>query len=157
MAFLSNSRENETAFSSTGPVATAAGTSAQDLYNFSLPAGALKRAGQGLRITAYGHTAANGNTKTVALTFGGVALTATASAAANNKDWFLSALVIRGAAGFQEALGQGNFNQTALNPVVTDMTLDETAAQAIKLTATDGTSSAGDVTVSGFYIEGLSD
>lgn len=157
MAFLSDSRKNETLSSLSAPVSTTAAATAQSLGAFTLPAGALKRAGQGLRITAWGTVGTNANTKTLALRFGAQTLNASATGTTSNGNWIMRATLTRGAtAALQKATCDGYAFAAALAPVSSSLTVDTDAAIVIDLLGTNG-SAAADVTLSGMVIEGLSD
>lgn len=157
MAFLSASRECETAYSLSAPVSTTATASAQSLSAYSLPAGALKRPGQSLKITAWGTVGTNSNTKTIALRFGGTALNATATGTTSNGAWIMRAVITAGAtSALQQATCDGYAFAAALAPVNSSLTKDATAAIVIDVLGTNG-SAAADVTVNGMIVEGLSD
>ena len=135
---------------------TTTGTSEETIQSYSLPAGALKRNGQSLRVRAWGTTAANGNDKTVKLTFGATTLVSTGALAANAKDWYLEAIVVRTGAATQEAIANGQFNGAI---VVTDRTAPaETLADAITIATkvTDATALGGTL-MKGWMVEMLSD
>ncbi len=183
MAFLSAASGNEDVYSLKAKVATVAGTSAQTLAYLALPPRALARAGQSLRIKAWGKTAANSNTKTVLLCFGlapeisegakaptqeqieaaadaADELTQSASSGANNKAWFLEATIQLHSDGSQSALGSGFWDGSALPSdeiLVSEFSNDRQESLAVYLTAVDGSDSAEDITLCGMVIEGLSD
>lgn len=156
MGFLSDSRSNETLSSLSAPVTTTAAATAQSLGAFSLPADALRRNGQSLRITAFGTVGTNANTKTIALRFGGTALNASATGTTSNGAWLMRANVVRNTASTQQAMCDGYAFAAALAPVNTALTKDLTAAQVIDVLGTNGSASA-DVTLNGMLIEGLSE
>lgn len=157
MAFLSRSRENEDLYSLSAPASTTAAATAQSLSSYSLPAGALKRPGQSVRITAWGTVGTNGNTKTIALRFGGTALNASATGTTSNGAWKMEALVTAGAtSALQQAYCDGYAFAAALAPTNSSLTKDATAAIVIDVLGTNGSASA-DVTVNGMVVEGLSD
>src|SRR6185312_12901729 len=64
--------------------ATGAGTTEQTLLSYTLPAKTLSATNKGLKIQAWGVTAANANNKTMKLYFGSEVIT-TPTAATNNK------------------------------------------------------------------------
>lgn len=135
---------------------TTTGTSAENIQTYSLPAGALKRNGQSLRIRAWGTTAATANDKTVRLLFGTAALITTTNIAANAKDWYLEAIVVRTGAATQECIANGQFNAAIVATDRVAATQDLTAAVTIALEATDATASGGTL-ADGWMVEMLSD
>lgn len=134
-----------------GGVATAAGTSAQILGTYTIPTGILAATGQGIKIRAWGSTAANANAKTMALTFGATTV-ATCNGTTSGANWSLEAEVYRNAATTQVAIGKSIYNATI---ALTESAPAETLANAIvaTFTATDGTNSASDITMKGFVVE----
>lgn len=161
MAFLSNASGNETLYHLNAPVSTTAVASAQSLSAYTLPAQGLRRVGQSLRVKAWGTVGANGNTKTLALRFGGQALNASATGSTSNGAWEMTAYITaKGvgttAAAAQNATCSGYAFGAALAPTNTAMTVDTSAAVVIDLLGTNGSASA-DVTVNGMIVEGLSD
>lgn len=161
MAFLSNSRENETAYVLPAPVSTTATASAQSLGAFSLPAQAFRRVGQGMRLKAWGTVGTNSNTKTIALRFGGQTLNASATGTTNNGNWEINATITATgvgttAAAAQSVVASGYAFGAALAPKYSSLTVDTSAAVTVDVLGTNGSASA-DVTLGGFLAEGLSD
>lgn len=136
----------------TAAVATGTGTAEQTLQQYTAPANTLASAGQALRITCWGTTGANGNTKTMKLYFGASVVT-TPAAATNAKGWNLTMLVMRRTATTQGVNGNGLVDVTPVTPMTTDGAETLTAGVLIKCTGTDGTSSASDITASGMTVE----
>jgi len=132
--------------------ATAAGTTEQTLASYSLPANTMNRNGQRLKLRAWGTTAANGNTKTVKLYFGASSVSLGALAT-NNKNWYVEAEVVRTGAAAQFFFGNGQTDTTAITPTFTSGTDDFTTALTLKVTGTDGTDSAGDITCKYFGVQ----
>jgi hypothetical protein len=143
----------------TGSQATT-GTSEETLMSFSLPASTLNVDGRGVRITAWGVTAANGNAKTYGLYFGATALTNAPGITDNNHRWRIDAIVFRTAAATQEGIttrssstsdsaGGGTTRNVRTTPGET-----LSGAVTIALKATTATS-AGDVTCEGLLVEVL--
>lgn len=124
-----------------------------DLMVYSLPAGTLAVNGQKLRITGAGTFAANGNTKTIRIRFGGT-IVSTRATTASGGAWTIQAVVVRTGAATQKAFGtqfeSGNGGQT------TYTTPAETLSGAIdvKLTGQSGTASS-DVVGEIFTVEWL--
>lgn len=136
----------------TAAVATGTGTAEQTLQQYTAPANTLASAGQALRITCWGTTGANGNTKTMKLYFGASVVT-TPAAATNALGWSLSMLVMRRTATTQGINAGGLVNVTPVSPMTTDGAETLTAGVLIKCTGTDGTSSASDITANGMTVE----
>jgi len=138
-------------FTTTATASTATGTGAQILATYSLPANSLDVAGRRLRITAEFSTAANGNTKTCALAFGGASISQAVSTTGQNIIIYLD--VVKSGASTQIIWGGGQFGITNIAAVSTAGTETDTAAIVIKSTCTDGTSSAGDATLQDMFVE----
>lgn len=134
------------------PVASAAGTGAQTLGTYSLPANGFDTAGRKLRISASFTTAANTNTKTCTLNFGSEAVS-TGAMATSGETATLFLVATKTGASTQTVWGQGLINTTPIKPVVTTGAETDTAAIVITAICTDGTNSAGDVTLQDFFIE----
>lgn len=132
---------------------TGANTDETTLWSYSLPAGTLASDGQAVRITVFGTTAANGNTKNVMLKFGATTLGARTTPA-SEATWQAVATVMRSGATAQVATAQshitGGIAQTTTAPA-------ETLANAITIvcTGTNGTANAGDITFRGAIVEFL--
>ena len=125
------------------------------LQSFVLPANSLSANGKGVRVRAWGTTAANADNKQVKLYFGASVL-ASGVAAANNVAWNLEIVVLRTAAGAQSVIGGGNFNAASVSPAYTSGTDDETTALTIKCTGQDSTaSSANAIVCKGMIVEFL--
>jgi hypothetical protein len=134
------------------PVATAAGTGAQTLGTYSLPANAFDVAGRRVRVTAALTTAANTNTKTCTLNFGSESIS-TGAMATSGETAALSLVATKTAASVQTVWAKGNINTTLIKPVVTTGAETDTAAIVITAICTDGTNSVGDATLQDFYVE----
>lgn len=140
-------------YGTTGTTATAAGTAEQVLATYSLPANALDTAGRRIRVRVAFHAAANANNKTVKLYFGASVIT-TATAATNNKNGFLEMDIVKTGASTQIVWAKGGVDTTAVTPYVNASSTEaDTAAIVIKATGTDGTDSAGDITVDDFSVQ----
>lgn len=71
------------------------GVGEDDLMVYALPANALSANGRGVKITAWGITANNSNTKTVKLYFGSLAIITTALTVSQAGVWRIEATVVR--------------------------------------------------------------
>lgn len=140
----------------TGAVATGAGTSEQTLQTYTLPAGALSTAGQSLRVTCWGVTAANTNNKTVKLYFGARHVD-TVTMATASETWSVNYVVMRRTATTQAFNGNGAISTgpVPLAPSTTDGAETLASSIVIKCTGTDGTDSAGDITANAMVTESI--
>lgn len=133
--------------------ATAGGTSEQVLGTYSLPANALDQTGRRIRVRAAFHLATNGNNKTVTLYFGASSIT-TGVLTDSNKNGWLELNVVKSGASTQIVSGMGQHDTTMITPYVNASGSDtDTAAIVIKCTGTDGSDSAGDITLDDFYVQ----
>lgn len=129
-------------------------TSETDLGTYTVLANSLRAAaGKVVRLTAWGKLAANGNTKTVKLYFGGTVVATLAAAATNDKDWVLEATIIQGASGAQTAVGRLYLEGAANELIfVTTPSETETANFIVKVTGESATS-GDDILQKGFLVE----
>lgn len=130
------------------------GTTEQVLATYTLPANTLSAAGKAIRITAWGTTAANTNSKTVRIRLGGIgaqgviSMTTSTSAAV----WRLEAVVARTGASTQDVIAWGL--QGSNNVIFSQTTLTLSSANDIVVTGITATS-AGDATFKGLIVEAL--
>lgn len=135
----------------TGSVATTAVTTQEDLMTYTIPANVLK-SGQTVRLTAWGTTAANGNTKTVRLWFGGNSVI-DHSGAWNTIPWRLQADIYITGTDTQEYSSVGWPTANVQSVRQGTLTVDDGATIIVKATGQNGTASAGDITCQGFRVE----
>lgn len=138
----------------TTSVSTAADTTETDGATKSVGGNTLNDNGDALRFTVWGTTANNANNKTIKLYYNGVAVF-TSGTTSQNKDFHFEMLVMRTSAGNQKIVVTGVYNDTAISPVTTTATADETAGVVVKNTMTNGTASAADITTEGALLEVL--
>lgn len=139
----------------TGAVSTGATTVESTLQSYTLPGGTLATPGQAVRITCWGATSANSNTKLIKLYFGSTSY-ATPAQASNGQSWWVQLLVMRTAATTQATYGTGVAGTGSLTPVAVVASAGaETLASGvlIKCTGTNGTASASDITANGMIVE----
>ena len=74
---------------------TDANTNEKDLWTYNLPAGSLNADQKGVRITAWGTTAANNNSKTLKVYFGGTVVVTMTAQPYNDSKWRARAEVVR--------------------------------------------------------------
>lgn len=139
-------------YGTSATTATAGGTAEQTLATYSLPANALDKAGRRILVHAAFHCATNSNNKTMKLYFGGSVIT-TPTAASSNVNAVLDLVVVKSGSSTQIVSGTGIVATTAVTPYVNAAGSDtDTAAIVIKATGTDGTDSAGDITLDDFQV-----
>jgi hypothetical protein len=132
------------------------GTSETDLHTYTLPTAHFNVNNRAIRLTAWGVFAANANTKTVRVRFGGgTAIVANpVTAAPNGSRWKLEITIIRTGSNAQEVffesmvalLFEQNFRQT--------QTETDSGALILKVTGQSGTGS-NDITIQGSQVEFL--
>lgn len=136
-------------------VGNAADTTDDVGHTFSLPAGFLTTIGtnRGLRIQAWGSTAANGNNKTFKLFFG-AAVISSGVVTINAKNWYAQLQVLRSGASTQSVVGNMDSDAVGIATYYVAATETETAAITIKSTvASPTTGAANDVVANGFMVE----
>jgi hypothetical protein len=87
------------------PVGTPASGVQTTLMTYTLRKGVLDVDGKAIRVTAFGTTGANANTKRIILSFGTTGIVDTGAIAANGKNWRISAVIMRTGATTQIANG----------------------------------------------------
>ncbi|TGS86731.1 hypothetical protein EN817_17670 [Mesorhizobium sp. M3A.F.Ca.ET.174.01.1.1] len=135
----------------TGSAATTAVTTTEDLMTYSIPANVLK-VGQKVRLTAWGVTAANANTKTIRLWFGANSIV-DHNGAWNNVPWRLQADIYITGVDAQEYSGVAFASANTPSVRQGTMANDDGVAITVKCTGQNGTASAGDITCQGFTVE----
>ena len=138
-------------FTSTGNTAD---TTEDTLLSFSLPAKALSAANKGVRIRAWGTTAANADNKTVRLYFGSEVI-ASPTAATNAKGWNLELDVFKTGSNTQVVFGSGQVDVTPITILQTTGAETDTGTITIKVTGQAGTANANDIVAKGLVIEYL--
>jgi len=128
------------------------GTSLEILATCTLPASALSVDGMGVRVKAWGTTAANGNSKTFAVYFGATAC-ATLTGTINNGALVADTTVLRTGAATQECGGTVIGGTSA---AATRQTPSETLSGVVAITIKGTTPiAAGDLTFKGLTVEVL--
>lgn len=137
-----------------GTQGTTAVTTEETLHSYSLPANSLTQDGRGVRIKAWGTTAANANNKTVKLKFGATAVLDTGAVASNNETWHFVAEVFRTGAATQDAVSfVSHYNGTVIQAQITNPAETLSGAVTIAVTGQNGTASANDIVAEGFTVE----
>jgi hypothetical protein len=140
---------------STTQAGTGANTDETTLWSYALPANTLSANGKGVRITVYGTTAANANTKTRKLYFGATAV-ANVGDANNNANWVFVAVVTRTGASAQISMAEINTAEgAAQRNTLTTPAEDTTGAITISVTGQNGTANADDIVFRGAIVETL--
>ena len=135
---------------------TTAVTTEESLSSYTLPARAMWKDGQGVRIKAWGTTAANTNAKTLRIRLGGVSgtiLMDTGAPAANNTNWVITAEFFRTSETTQESHGEATHNGSVREPNTSSPTEDLTTSLDIVVTGQNSVASAGDIVHKGTVIE----
>lgn len=125
-----------------------------DLMTYNVPANTLAVDGQFLRIVVEGTTAANANSKTVAVLFGGTAIGNIVGGALNNGTWGATVYIVRKTATTQEMFFLSQ--DTAGNNAVTRRNagaLTLSNANIFKLTGASGVAADNDVTQNVMLVE----
>lgn len=112
------------------------------LFTYTLPAATLASDGDSVRIRVWGIAAANADTKTYRLYFGGTVLMTRATANAGNTAWIIDAEVSRTGAATQTAFGYWNASATGyLGIADTSPTETLSGTVVIKMTGQSDTAS----------------
>lgn len=138
------------AYKNLGSAATTAVTSIEDLMTYTIPANTL-RTNQRVRIAAWGTTAANANSKTVRLHFGGTSIGGTLPT--NATPWHLEGNVFVTGSSTQKYDRWGAAQGIAMSVGNGSLTETDTSTIVVKVTGQNGTASAGDITCLGFTVE----
>ncbi len=135
-----------------------AGTTAvvteETLLTFTLPANSLTQNGRGVRIRAWGTTAANANLKTVRLKFGATNVLDTGAVASNAETWYFEADVYRTGAATQDAIGKPYWYVAGMNDgQITNPAETLSAGFAIVVSGQNGTATVNDIVAEGLSVE----
>lgn len=142
-------------YTTSATAATGTGTSEQVLGSYSLPANALDAVGRRLRMRASFSAAANGNNKTFLCYFGASVITS-GVLTTNAKNGFCEVHVVKTGASTQIVWANMLVDTTWITGYKnTASTETDTAAIVIKMSGTDGTSSAGDIVLNDMAVEYL--
>lgn len=138
-------------------VGTDADTSEKDLVTGTLPASTLSADGDVLIVRAYGNFAANNNGKRVRVYWNGSAVADTAAQAYNDEGWQVFVIVTRTGSAAQK--GHAMIMPAGVAPSPSDIkgdffsdTADLTGTVALKITGTNSTSNANDITFEGWTV-----
>ncbi|MGN8278173.1 hypothetical protein [Pseudomonas sp. SMN5] len=135
----------------TGSASTPASVTPTDLMSYTIPAGTLK-AGQKVKILAYGTFAANANNKTIRVFFGALNAGGWVSTT-NGGAWRIDTEIELISAGSQEYIRRSDV-QGASNSIATGIgAVDESAAVLVRVQGENGVASAGDIVCQHLSIE----
>ena len=131
-------------------IASGTSTTTQALYTYTVPAGLLNAAGQGLLVEFWGTSAANTTNKTALATFGTQLLVTTGSTAINNVSWHLTGTLIGVNVSALEVLALAEFDTTlaARTRSAPGGTLSTTQTLALQVV----TAVSGHLTLQGYRI-----
>lgn len=133
---------------------TTAITTEETLLSYSLIASSLTTDGRGVRIRAWGTTAANANLKTIKLKFGATNVLDTGAVASNGETWYFEADVYRTGAATQDAIGKPFFYLAGINGgQITTPAETLSGAITIAVSGQNGTAAANDIVAEGFSVE----
>lgn len=137
----------------TATSATGTGTGEQTLGTFNVAANALDIVGRRLHVHASFSAAANGNNKTFKCYFG-ASVISSGVLTTNAKNGDCDLYVVKTGSNTQIVSGKMIVDTTAITGFVNTTSAEvDTAAIAIKFTATDGSSSAGDIVMNDLFAE----
>lgn len=128
------------------------GAGEDDLITYSLPANTLNANGRGVRITAWGTTANNGDSKTVKLYFGSAILT-TALTVSQVSTWRIVAEVFRVSSNNQDYVAQLNQGGATTIVDIEESAITETDSSAITIKCTGTATSNDDIIQKGLLVE----
>ena len=133
--------------------AATTGTTIQTLASCPIPVSALSVDGMGLKVKAWGQTAANANSKTLAIHFGGT-VCSTLTSTVNNGAMVVESTILRTGAATQECVGTGISGAGTANGIRATPAEDTTASITLAIKATTATA-IGDFTFKGVTVEVL--
>jgi len=108
----------------------------------------------GLKIRAWGRTAANGNVKTISLAMGETTLVSNdLSPAPNNQKWVIESMVVFGGGTHFQHSSEMRVGATPQDPGDGPVVLDPAEPITLNLYGRNGTPSAGDISALGFAVE----
>lgn len=139
-------------FNNQASASTTATTAETTLQTFSLPANYVSATGQEVEIECWGQMGATSNNKTVKIYFGSTSVS-TGVTQSNAKYFRLNMKVDRSGAATQNIGTLANLDTTSSTNYTYGGTDSFASAQTIKCTGTNGTSTAGDISVGGMSVK----
>lgn len=131
-------------------------TVAQNLTTYTLPANSVTLNGNGLRIFAWGLTAATTVTKNITISFEGTDLAATGAIALNNGKWRFDSYLVRQSSAAQETHTTVLADSASILPAVCQIStssVDLTAASTLTISAVCTSTAASEVVLHGLTVE----
>jgi hypothetical protein len=132
--------------SSTGNTADAG---PDTLQSCTVPANTLDAVGRGLHVETWGVFAANGNTKTVTVTWGGTTIYTSTALTGSGLNWYVWCNIYKTGANAQTAACTGIFQNTVPGSNVNATAITDTSSATIVTTGTSGSSAANDIVSKG--------
>lgn len=131
------------------------GTGEDDLISLTLPANTLNAAGTGVKITAWGVTAANVNSKILRIRFGGQVVFAYAMPTSVSVAWRVEVLVFRTGSNTQESIAHmvGIHGVVSINDVESQSSLTVVDTSAIIVKGTGDATADNDIQQEGMLME----
>lgn len=138
---------------STAGAATPASTVETTLFSGTIPAGSFVSDGCSFKLTAFGTTNSNANTKRLRAYLGGVLVLDTSTFSGTGKSWDLEISLSSVAPSTQDMYGRAIIN--GQNPIAnfTSLTQDMTIDQTLTITGLNGTANAGDIQLKAIKLE----
>lgn len=134
-------------------VGNTADTAEDTLMTYTLPAATLTATNMGIRVTAWGVTANNADTKTLKFYFGSVVESSALTASIAGR-WWTQATILKTGASTQDVIQALVGGATSLADAnFAALTETDTAAIIIKLTGTASAANANDIIQEGMVIE----
>ena len=141
-----------------GSVGNAADTTDDTTFSYIFAIGAWSAfaVGAGIRVKAWGTSAANGNNKTWKLIFGATTAISSGVVTINAKSWTAEATILRSGVSTQKIIGAAQSDATVIAASAQDGAESELANITMKITnASPTTGAAADLLTKGFTIEAL--
>ena len=135
-----------------GPVNSGNTATSQTLASYTLPAKTLASVGEEIEVIAWGTTAGNAASKSIALNIGGATVT-TGSQVGSGYVWLLTGKYIKQAPNAQNYLFTGSGSGGAVTAKAGTDTSVDTGTIAITCVATDASAASSDITLLGFTVE----
>ncbi len=133
---------------------TTAVTTEETLLTYTLPANSLTQGGRGIRIRAWGTTAATATTKRIRLKFGATNVFDSGVVTSNNETWHFQAEVYRTGAATQDAISFVSFYAAVIVPAqITNPAETLSAGFAIVVSGQNGTANINDIVAEGLSVE----
>ena len=125
------------------------------IRTLSIAANTISAQGRYIRLTVLGQTAANGNTKTITVTYGGDDICGSASTTANNKSFVYTCHIHYGSDGTYHVVGFGHLAVDGASNIVTVGASTNTGTAAQNLVTNFQGTSTGDLTLNMITTEAI--